>query len=203
MAAGGDRSLAARLLVRGGADPMTGVAVADSVLAAGSAVDIAAAWIAAGAAWSPAALAQALDAQFVAAATAAVPVAGLTVLFERLHDHGIRLGIASSDSERAVRRTVDHFGLAGRIDFVAGYDSGFGCKPDPGMVLAFCRATGLAAADVAVVGDNAHDLIMGRRAGAGTVIGVLTGTGTLETLSPLADLCLPSVADLNRMIGTG
>jgi phosphoglycolate phosphatase-like HAD superfamily hydrolase len=37
---------------------------------------------------------------------------------------------------------------------------------------------------------------MGRAAGAGRVIGVLTGVAERSTLEPLADLVLPSIAEL-------
>jgi phosphoglycolate phosphatase len=47
-----------------------------------------------------------------------------------------------------------------------------------------------------MVGDNRHDLEMARAGGAGLAIGVLSGTGTLETLAPIADVVLDSVADL-------
>ena len=43
---------------------------------------------------------------------------------------------------------------------------------------------------VAVVGDTPADLAMGRSAGAGRVIGVLTGVGGRAELEPLADVVL-------------
>ena len=39
------------------------------------------------------------------------------------------------------------------FDFKVGCDSGFGGKPDPRMVLAFCAALGVPPSAVAVVGD--------------------------------------------------
>jgi phosphoglycolate phosphatase len=47
-----------------------------------------------------------------------------------------------------------------------------------------------------MVGDNRHDLEMGRAGGVGLNVGVLSGTGTRETLLPLADVVLNSVSDL-------
>ena len=47
-----------------------------------------------------------------------------------------------------------------------------------------------------MVGDNRHDLETARAAGAGLAVGVLSGTGTRETLAPMADVLLDSVADL-------
>jgi phosphoglycolate phosphatase len=47
-----------------------------------------------------------------------------------------------------------------------------------------------------MVGDNRHDLQMARAGGVGLAVAVLSGTGTLESLSPLADIVLDSIADL-------
>jgi phosphoglycolate phosphatase len=46
------------------------------------------------------------------------------------------------------------------------------------------------------VGDSAADLAMGRSAGAGLVVGVLTGVGRRDDLAPLADVVIASVAEL-------
>ena len=47
-----------------------------------------------------------------------------------------------------------------------------------------------------MVGDTPADLAMGRSAGAGRVIGVLSGVGRREELAPLADVLLPSIGEL-------
>jgi phosphoglycolate phosphatase len=196
IASRGDPDLAVRLLAAGGADQHGGSVVADSVLAAGNTAEIASAWVRAGAPVAAAALTVELDALFRAAAQTVVPVTDLARLFGRLHGRGLRLGIASSDNEAAIRATATRFGIAGLVDYVAGYDSGHGVKPGPGMVQGFCRAAALAPTEIVVVGDNRHDMAMGRAAGAGLTVGVLTGTGTRESLAGLADLCLDSIAGL-------
>ena len=55
---------------------------------------------------------------------------------------------------------------------------------------------GVPAGRTAVVGDSPADMRMGRSAGAGMTIGVLTGVGSHADLDPLADLVLDSVASL-------
>ena len=85
------------------------------------------------------------------------------------------------------------------FDFVAGYDSGYGGKPEPGQLLGFCANTGLAPADCIMVGDSTHDLDAGRAAGMRT-IGVLTGPAPASELRPLADLVLASIADIPAWI---
>ena len=56
--------------------------------------------------------------------------------------------------------------------------------------------TGLKPSQIAMVGDNRHDLEMARAGGVGLAVGVLSGTGTEETLGRLADVVLGSVAEL-------
>ena len=196
LASADDPDLSARLLACGGADPQTGLAVADSLLAAGNAAEIAAAWVEQGSPFEVAELTRLLDQLFCDAVSRMVPVTDLSVLFARLKARGVFVGIASSDSERAITDTLTHFGLAELVDFIAGYDSGFGHKPAPGMLIGFCAACRIVPQEVAMVGDNLHDMEMGRRGGAGWRIGVLTGTGTPQSLADASDLVLASIEEL-------
>lgn len=200
LAAAGDMDLAERLLAIAGVDPHGGVRDPQGLLAAGSTNEIALAWHEAGAPFAIAALTEALDRLFQANVARVIPVCALVPVFERLAGRGLTLGIASSDSEAAIRATAERFGIAGHLSFVAGYDSGHGRKPGPGMALAFCAATGLAPSAIAVVGDTAHDMHMGRQAGAGLCVGVLTGTSSRAHLAPLADATLDSIADLDQFL---
>jgi len=200
MAAGGDPALAARLLAVAGMDAETGAIVPDSLLAAGNTAEIAEGFASAGAALTVEELVPRIDAMFAGAAEHSVSVTDLAALFATLKQHGLKLGIASSDNERSIRRTVERFGLTDYVDFVAGYDSGHGVKPQPGMVLGFCSATGLDPATVAVVGDNNHDLHMGRAAGAGLKVAVLSGTGSRQSLSECCDLMIDDVSHLPELV---
>jgi phosphoglycolate phosphatase len=198
IAAEGNPDFARRLLIVGGADPDTDDVASDSVLAVGSASDIAACWRAAGSRHPD--LGAALDALFRRSVDRVVPVTDLAALFAGLAARGLKLGIASSDNEAAIRATAARFGLDPYLHFVAGYDTGHGTKPGAGMVLGFCAAVGVAASAVAVVGDNPHDMEMARAAGAGLRVGVLTGTGTRASLAACAHVCLDSIDDLPGLL---
>lgn len=200
LAARGDAARAARFLAVGGVDGAGRAASAHSVLAAGSANDIARAWVEAGADFGVDELTTALDDLFCASVGDVVPVGDLAAILGGLKRRGLALGIASSDGEAAIRATVARFGLGDLVDFVAGWDSGHGPKPEPGMVHAFCRAVGVAPAEVAMVGDTLHDLAMGRAAGVGLRVGVLTGTGTADVLGREADLVLAGIHDLEAAL---
>ena len=87
-----------------------------------------------------------------------------------------------------------------QFDFIAGYDSGHGHKPGPGMLLAFAAATGLEPGEIVMIGDSVHDLGVGPAAGAALTIGVLTGPAAHEDLAPHADHVLDSIADLPALL---
>lgn len=200
MAARDDPELERRLADAGGVDPATGRVMPDTLLAAAGTREVAAGFIAAGAPFELEPLVAAMDAVFQAGAQTAVPVMPLRPFVERLKRRSMAIGIASSDSEAAVRLTARRFEIEDHIDFVAGYDSGHGTKPGPGMLHAFARSVGLATRDIAVVGDNLHDMHMAERGGAGLRIAVLTGTGRREELSEAAHHCLDSIADLEAVL---
>lgn len=201
IAAVGDSELADRLLAACGMDPVSGHLVPDSLLAAGNSREIGEGLIAAGAPFDLEALVPLIDDLFASAAELSVPVTELEPLFARLRRRGLRLGIASSDNERSIRVTVQRFGIGDYVDFVAGYDSGHGSKPGPGMVLGFCAETGLAPHQVAVVGDNNHDLHMGRNAGVGLKVAVLSGTGSRQSLEEACDILLNDITELEAALG--
>ena len=134
------------------------------------------------------------------AAAPQVEAAPLRPLLDRLRRAGLLLGLATNDAEAPARAHLDRAGVLDRFAFVAGYDSGHGAKPGPGMLDAFCRATGLAPPACAMIGDSAHDLASGRAAGMRTVA-VLTGAATRAELAPLADAVLRDIAALPGWLG--
>ena len=86
--------------------------------------------------------------------------------------------------------------MRGEVAAIACGDDGVGVKPDPAMLLALCQATRVPPARTAMIGDTPADLAMGRAAGAGRVVAVLSGVGSLVELAPLADAVLGSVGEL-------
>jgi phosphoglycolate phosphatase len=199
-AAPNDPEMARRLLRAGGHDPDTDTVVAGSALVAGTAQDVAEAWhpLVGG---DVGELTRLLDAVFVAEARrCAVPVPDLRRVLDEQRATGRVLGVATSDNEEAARLTLDQLGLTDLFPFVTGWDSGNGGKPGPGMVHAFCAAMGLEPAQVAVIGDSRHDLEMGRAAGVGLRIGVLTGPATRDQLAHLADVVIDDLRDLAAVL---
>ncbi|WP_111732019.1 HAD family hydrolase [Roseovarius amoyensis] len=137
---------------------------------------------------------EALMTELAARAPLAPPVP-LVPLLDVLRARGLILGVMTNDSETAAHAQLQTAGVAAHFDFIAGFDSGFGAKPDPDPLLAFARVHRLNPARVAMVGDSAHDLIAGRAAGMQT-LAVLTGVAGHDDLVSLADAVLPDIGAL-------
>ena len=132
-----------------------------------------------------------------ASAASATQAADLSRVLNGRAARGLRLGVATSDSERGARESLSPFDVIGLFDFVAGYNSDHGVEPGSGMVRGFMAAPRLRASEIMVVGDNHHDMEMGRAAGAGMVLGVFTGA------SDHADHVVHDISDVERLLVQG
>ena len=198
---GGDGALAERLLRLGGYDPATDRLDPASPLACGTNRQIVAIWAEGLGVPASEALHQRVQSIFHDIATAnAHPVTDLKSLFGRLKARGLSIGVATTDSTATARANIETFGVSELVDFIAGADAGHGVKPAPGMLLAFCAAGGFAPAETAMVGDSVVDLMMGRSAKAGLVVGVTSGVSPRATLEPHADVVLETVAGIESVL---
>ena len=196
--AGDDTVLGEALLTRHGFDAARGRFLGGSLLAAGNNREVATAWAAE--LQQPEAvdrISRRLNEIFQQqGALCATAVDGLATCLAQLKSRGYRLGVATADSHQGILNTLQAFAVLDHFDFLAGYDSGHGVKPEAGMVLAFCEHTGLDSREIVVVGDNRHDIEMGRNAEAGLCVGVLTGTSERHELSPIADTVMDDISGL-------
>ena len=124
------------------------------------------------------------------------PLGDLAGLFRRLRAAGRKIAIATSDDRDPTERTLAALGLTGAIDALVCADDGLPVKPAADMVLRLCADLAVPVARTAVVGDSPADLRMGRAAGAGLVVGVLTGVGARSDLEAQADAVIGSVEGL-------
>lgn len=131
----------------------------------------------------------------LAAEAEPVPAVDLPPLYRNFRARGLKIGLVTNDAELPARLHLDRAQVAEYFDFIAGFDSGHGAKPDPGPLLAFARAEGLDPARVVMVGDSRHDLQSGRAAGM-SVVAVLTGVAGRADLAPYADAVLPDIGHL-------
>ena len=135
----------------------------------------------------------------LSAATEMSPAVDLVPLLTALRARGLKIGLATNDTEAPARAHLAGAGILQLFDFVSGCDSGYGGKPAPGQLLAFAAAFGLDVDRVAMVGDSQHDLIAGRSAGMHAVA-VLTGNAGAAELAPHADAVLQNINALPNWI---
>ena len=131
----------------------------------------------------------------LSATTEMSPAVELAPLLAKLRARGLKIGLATNDTEAPARAHLAAAGVLGLFDFVSGCDSGFGGKPEPGQLLAFASTFGLDPRRVAMVGDSHHDLIAGRAAGM-YAVAVLTGIAGAADLAPHADVVLQNINGL-------
>lgn len=125
----------------------------------------------------------------------------LQAFLDDLLARGKVLGVMTNDAEISAREHLERSGVLDRFAFVAGSDSGFGAKPDPDPLLAFCHQVGIAPERTAMVGDSRHDLQAGLAAGMRR-IGVLTGLAQQQDLAPLADVVMPDIGHIPAWLDT-
>ena len=202
MVAGGDAAQARFLMENSGKDPVTGKYAPSSPIAAGSNRQIVECWCG---------LIQRADVDEVYETVrlmfldhqknGADPVLDLDVFFGRLRGRGLRLGVATMDSEEAARAAMLRAKAVHHLDFICGFDTGHGVKPLGGMVEAFAREVGVPVSALAVVGDSPHDMHMARAGKAGRAIGVLTGVSPREALLDAgAHEVIESIAELETLL---
>ncbi len=200
--ANGNKDVISQMLSESGQDVVAGTVNSGSLLATGNNDQIAEAWQK----YAPHHDVQTItelinDVGTYAATFTAKPVVNLHKTVLKLAKEGLKMGLATSDSHDSAIATLRAFNILDYFDFICGYDSGYGLKPDGGMVLGFCEQTGMDPSEVVVVGDNACDMEMAMAANAILRVGVLTGNSSEQELMVLADVVIPSISELSAIIG--
>lgn len=137
------------------------------------------------------------DREAIDDATAILP---LHPIFEELKRGGYVLGVATNDIESAAQSHMTQIGVVDHFELLIGADSVVEPKPAGNMIKLFANATGLAPQQIAMVGDNAHDINEARAGGAGLAIGVLSGNSDHDDLAHIADHVITNVAELPALL---
>ncbi len=132
-------------------------------------------------------------------------VLGTTRTFEVLRAAGVRVALNSGFSRQIARIIMDRLGwsVGGRIDASVTSDEVPRGRPHPDMIRRLMADLGVVdPSHVAKVGDTPSDLLEGRNAGCGLVIGVTRGSHTRQELElfPHTHL-IDSVADVPAVPG--
>ncbi len=118
-------------------------------------------------------------------------------LFSQLYGKGIKIGIATTDDRAPTQAMIEAFDIEEYITTMVCADDGIKAKPAPDMVLTICNRMNIDPSKVIVIGDTIADLKMARAAGAGLVVGVLSGVSSARDLVEYADALIESVDEMH------
>jgi phosphonatase-like hydrolase len=133
------------------------------------------------------------------------PLPGVPEALARLRASGVRVALTTGFDREIVDSLLAALGWDGTAvadAVVCGSDVPAG-RPAPYMIFRAMERLGVTdVARVLVAGDTPRDLEAGRNAGAGLVVGVLSGASDAEELGEHAHThLLRSVADIPRLVG--
>ena len=190
-------------MVAAGFDPVTKTFLAGSILAGGTTRQLVELWWDHETPEAHAVLTKRFNTEFAPLALQHMtPLMDLIPVFDALRALTLRLGVATNDGQTSALNHMRALNVEHYFEAIIGADSVAIPKPSGQMVQLFAEKSGLAPHEIAMVGDNTHDLEEARNGGAGLAIGVLTGNGAREDLMHHADHVVESVADLPDLFRT-
>ena len=128
------------------------------------------------------------------------PLMPLEPILADLRSMNLVLGIATNDSHISARNHMAHVGVIEHFADIIAADTVAVPKPSGNMIRRFAEVTGLSPAEIAMVGDNHHDMEEARNGGAGLAIAVLSGNAAHADIAHLADHTIASVAELPALL---
>jgi phosphoglycolate phosphatase len=128
------------------------------------------------------------------------PLMPLVPLLRELKEMALHVGLGTNDSHYSARNHLDHLGVLDLFDEVIAADTVATPKPSGDMIRKFASTVGVHPSEIAMVGDNAHDMEEARNGGAGLAIAVLTGNAEHGDIAHLADHTLRSIAELPALL---
>lgn len=131
------------------------------------------------------------------------PIRGARETLERLRSAGLAVVLTTGFAPATRDAILDGLGWRALVDAaLSPVDVGRG-RPAPDLVLAaVTRVQASAVASVVVVGDTTSDVAAGRAAGAGLVVGVLSGAHDRDALLAAgADAVIDDVTALPALLG--
>lgn len=130
-----------------------------------------------------------------------VETADLLGLMKFLKQRGIKLGIVTTDTYNATMRCLRKLGIASYFSFFSmdQMPVPMPVKPDGRIIKRAAEYWGVNPDQILVVGDTPNDMQFARNGGA-RAVGVLSGTGSVRDLEPVADCVLKDVGELPKLI---
>ena len=189
------------LMERAGLDRASGKFLAGSVLAGGTTRQLAAIWWPGLEGAELSEKVRILDHDYAPMVMEFLkPLMPLEPILAELKAMNLLLGVATNDSHVSARNHMTHVGVIEHFEDIIAADTVAVPKPSGNMIRRFAEITGLAPAEIAMVGDNSHDMEEARNGGAGLAVAVLSGNAARADIAHLADHTIASVADLPALL---
>ena len=130
------------------------------------------------------------------------PIAGAEATFSWLRGRGARVALNTGFDRVIADMIVDALDWRTAVDTMVCGDDVVNGRPAPDLILKAMERTGITEArQTMAVGDTVLDLRAGRNAGAGWVVGVLSGAhGRVQLEKEPHDALIASVADLPSLV---
>lgn len=130
---------------------------------------------------------------------------GLLSYFQQLRASGVKVGLDTGYPPEIQQSLINALNMGPAVDaYVSSYQVAEG-RPYPYMIYRLMERCGISSAKrVCKVGDSQRDMQMGRNAGCGLVVGVLSGADTAEQLLQAgAHVIADKITDLPIPLRTG
>lgn len=128
------------------------------------------------------------------------PLMPLAPLLNELKSMKLHVGVATNDSHFSAVNHMKHLGVFDLFDDVIAADTVAVPKPSGDMIRKFATKMGLKPSEIAMVGDNSHDMEEARNGGAGLAVAVLTGNAAHDEIAHLADHTIASIIELPGLL---
>jgi HAD superfamily hydrolase (TIGR01509 family) len=115
------------------------------------------------------------------------PFPGAAELAERMRDDGLRLVIATSASEKDLHALLEQAGLSWLAENATNSDDADSSKPEPDIVQAALKQSGVPAHQAVMIGDTPYDVEAARRTGV-AIIGLECGGWKADELDGAAEV---------------
>ena len=121
------------------------------------------------------------------------PLSNIPALFRTIRKMDMKIAVCTTDDRQPTVATLEHLGVAALVDALACGDDGLPAKPAGEQLWTLCQQLDVEPHNTIMVGDTSTDMLLGKNAGCGLSIGVLGGASSLDDLAEAADVLVPSV----------
>jgi phosphonatase-like hydrolase len=124
----------------------------------------------------------------------------LLIFFEKLRSNGIKVALNTGYPSEFQEKIIDHLHMRNHIDSYISSESVSHGRPHPYMIDKLAEEFKISDNKyIAKIGDTVPDMLEGKNANCGMVIGTLTGAENYENLAKNADFVVKNIMELDDL----